>query len=126
MQIAGSSTPPLPEIQYGNWLIDALWSIGPMTPDGAPVGWPDIRAWAEQTRRTLSVWESDTLRAMSRSYAGQYSAARDPACPAPHHTIRLDSRTLSRHIRNMFAPVAKGGKGNKTGKKTGNNKKGKR
>lgn len=74
--------PALPVVIYGGNLVDYLFEFGPTT-EGQPVSFREIESWSRMTRRSLTSWESLTLRLMSQAYAGQAQRSRNPDCLSP-------------------------------------------
>jgi hypothetical protein len=97
---------PLPELTVPHlytWLMEA----GPIESGAmgsAPLGWPTIRAWAEQTFTPMSAWEARTLRQMSIRYFSELHAAEDPHRPAPFWPARgmADHDANERQLRAVL------------------------
>jgi hypothetical protein len=56
------------------YLLEMLFEAGPTvaTPMGdTPLGWSDLRAYAEMTGTDLDPWEARTLREMSAAYLAE-------------------------------------------------------
>ena len=64
--------PPLTEIEAGQYLLDALFEVGPVSQDGMgnwrPISWTDLQAYASLTGAIGERWEMHTVMRMSKAY----------------------------------------------------------
>lgn len=89
MRAAGQDL-PLPEIDGGEYLIEALGAEGALgwaTTDGMgnilPLPWSEISAFSTVTEVIAEPWEAQQLRAMSQAYVAGLRLGRDPLAVAP-------------------------------------------
>ena len=82
----GDENSPLPEIEDGAHIIDALLQVGPIAASGMGLGavsWQEIKAWHEATRSSLAPHELQLLRTLSAEYLQSYDKAKALDCPPP-------------------------------------------
>lgn len=64
--------PPEPEIEYGGYLIKALFEVGPFIHGQMggemPLSWAEIEAYANLTGEIEEAWEARLLIALSQQY----------------------------------------------------------
>lgn len=64
--------PPLPELEAGDYLLEALFKMRPTRTDGMgaerPVDWPVILAFAQGSQRVTEAWEIELLADMACAY----------------------------------------------------------
>ena len=80
----------LPPIKKGSYLIEYLLELGPALSSGGsvtPISYQDIQAFQNVIGLSLTPWEAETLRMLSREYVSEYHAARDPARVSPAQTL---------------------------------------
>ena len=85
-QLPEDADPPLPDIEDGRHIIDALMEVGPFVSNGmgpAPVSWQEITAWQTASCSVLEPHELQLLRSLSVEYLGSYEQARAEDCGAP-------------------------------------------
>ena len=95
----------MPPVVYGQDLIETLWAVGPVTPEGHPVPWQELRAYAATTRRRLTRWEAETVRKMSEAYAITAIDARREDSKAPWSVVKLTQKSLNNKILDIFGPL---------------------
>lgn len=69
--IQNKQEPPLVRLEWGAYLLRALWDAGAAQPgfNGVvPLGWQDALAYCQVTRRLSQPWEAEALVRMSRAY----------------------------------------------------------
>lgn len=85
----------LPELDGGEYLIDAMFRLGPIRADGMglrPADWPEIDAFARLTRRLSAPWEFEALFDMCAGYFAAHEAGQDPLAMSPVQ-IEAESQT---------------------------------
>lgn len=76
----------LPELDGGQYLVDAMFRLGPTRSTGlgeAPADWPEIDAFARATGRISEPWEAEALFDMCRAYHAAREAGTDPLAMSP-------------------------------------------
>ncbi|MEH6775538.1 MAG: hypothetical protein V7668_16560 [Cereibacter changlensis] len=76
----------LPELDGGQYLVDAMFRLGPTRSAGmgeAPADWPEIDAFARATGRISEPWEAEALFDMCRAYHAAREAGTDPLAMSP-------------------------------------------
>jgi hypothetical protein len=58
----------------GEYLLDALFTVGPEAREGGPILWVELVAFAQGTGRISETWELEAVMAMSKAY---YSCKND-------------------------------------------------
>lgn len=58
----------------GEYLLDALFMVGPEAKDGGPIMWAELVAFSQGTERISEPWELEAVMSMSKVY---YSAKND-------------------------------------------------
>lgn len=95
----------LPQIEYGDWLISALFEIGPaeITDMGAmqPIKQSEIAAYSYNHGVPLRSWEVSALRSMSEQYAIMRHSAKDINCPPPY-TAKVEITPTQRATVDSF------------------------
>lgn len=101
--------PEMPEIEWGGYLVDYLWEVGPTEPAGmgsAKLSPPAIESWQRQTGITLQPWEFRLLRRLSAEYANEQAQASDPKRPPPFaessDAARLHAAQLARKLAKFL------------------------
>ena len=77
---------PLPELDGGEYLVEAMLRLGPMRQTGfglRPADWVEVEAFARATRRITEPWEAEVLMDMCAGYHAAYEAGEDLAQVAP-------------------------------------------
>lgn len=98
---------PLPELEDGHHIIEALMEAGPVAYGGmglAPLSWREINAWQAATASPLRPHELQLLRRLSSVYLDQYEKARQESCPSPE-VMRAEgdkAKRLVPHIKNVL------------------------
>ena len=101
----------LPKIRRGSYLIEYLLEIGPALSTGhgvAPISYQDIQAFQNVSGLTLSPWEAETLRMLSREYVNEYHAARDPARVPPVQKLGTIEQRRAAVVASMKAFAKRG------------------
>lgn len=97
--------PQYPDIEFGDYLIDYLFELGPVmyTGDGiAPITFSEIESWALLTSTPVSPFDAKALRFLSASFVRQANAAKDPKCPSPWEPTMPDREVISDGVEAMF------------------------
>lgn len=82
----------MPPLAGGEWLLDYLFEIGPVTSTGmglAGVSWQELHAWQALTGTLLAPWEARALHALSGHYASALGIAQEPDAPAPWRSLAV-------------------------------------
>lgn len=84
----------MPEIEAGQYLLDALMHAGPSIIDPMgnerPLSWVEIAAYQMATRRITEPWEAETLADLSRAYLEGKAQGTDPLGMSPVRAINED------------------------------------
>ena len=102
----------LPELDWGQHLVDALLEFGPSMPGASgpvPVTFGEVESWARVTRTFLPGHEALLLRQLSRDYCGEYHAASDSGRPMP----MPEGSDIKGKVQNSFANLVKAAKAEK-------------
>jgi len=99
--------PELPFLAAGDYLVDHLFSAGPIAygPSGAvPLSHSDIAAYQHNNGIELQPWEVRCLRRLSASYSAASHDAADIDCPPFFmHAPDVDAReVVSSKIKNVL------------------------
>jgi hypothetical protein len=76
----------LPQIGVGEYLIDAMFRLGPVRNNGMSVSapdWSEIEAFSRVTGRISEPWEAEVLYDMCHGYYGALIAGEDPLAMSP-------------------------------------------
>lgn len=76
----------IPELDGGEYLIDAMFRLGPTRNNGMaeiPVDWDQINAFAAATGRICEPWEAETLFEMCAGYCAARQSGTDATAVAP-------------------------------------------
>lgn len=73
---------PMPEIDAGMYLIDALFKVGPVAGEN-PISEADLDSWERRRGVEFEPWEAEAVVAMSRAYLGEMHAAREANAEPP-------------------------------------------
>lgn len=104
----GDEHSPLPEIDDGAHIIDALLQVGPIGSAGMGLGvvsWQEIKAWHEATCSALAPHELQLLRSLSADYLQSYDKAKAIECPPPLPIVPRTAdaaKTLQANIKSML------------------------
>jgi hypothetical protein len=97
--------PEMPQLEWGEYLIQYLFEFGPTVLTGmgsGPVSPPHIESWQRQLGLSLSPWEVRLLLRLSGEYAGESAAASKPDRPPPFKEssdgARLQAARLQRNM----------------------------
>lgn len=82
--------PPLPFHPDLQSVVELLYEVGPTSPGGEVIGWPDITAWLAATGREIEPWLLLYLRRLSAVFINERHAAKNPLRPKPE--VVLDER----------------------------------
>lgn len=98
---------PLPELDDGMHIVDALISAGPMGTGGMGptiVSWQEIQAWKQATASPLKPHELSLLRELSGEYLEQWFKAKDRNCPSPELVLPEGEKAkrLVSHIKSVL------------------------
>ena len=88
----GVFEPDMPDAGPAAYLLAHFWAAGPTLGDQA-LTQGELWHYQENAGVTLSPWECQTLRLMSKSYINEQHNARTPAC-APPFTESTDAQRL--------------------------------
>lgn len=76
----------LPELDEGEYLIEAFFRLGPTRNNGmsvTPTDWSEIKSFADLTGRISEPWEAEVLFDMCRGYHEARLAGEDPLAMSP-------------------------------------------
>lgn len=98
---------PLPELDDGMHIVEALMSVGPMGSAGmgpTVVTWSEIESWHRSTCSPLKPHELSLLRELSAEYLGQWIEAKDSNCASPElvRPVAVDAKRLASHIKSVL------------------------
>lgn len=98
---------PLPELDDGMHIVNALMSAGPMqagTMGPAALSWQEIQAWHQSTASPLKPYELSMLRDLSCEYLDQWIKAKDRRCPSPELVLPQEEKAkrLVSHIKSVL------------------------
>lgn len=99
----------MPEIEFGQYLLDYAFEIGPSKSSGqGPViiEWVDIEAWCILTGVRLDLWELLVLREISKAFVSQYYLSEGAIIPSPYQPEDFDKDTVSTRIGNLLRGLA--------------------
>lgn len=72
---------PVPVPVVDHHLIEAMQSLGWVGASATPLPAVEVKAWADGTGETLTPWEFETIRAMSRAFVAGMRAKEAPYEP---------------------------------------------
>lgn len=98
---------PLPELDDGMHIINALMSAGPMQAGAmgpAALSWQEIQAWQQSTQTPVQPHELSMLRELSCEYLDQWFKSKDRFCPSPELVLPQAemAKKLVPHIKNVL------------------------
>lgn len=77
----------MPFIEAGQYLLDAMTTLGPVTITGfggeLPVTWSELYAFGKATKMVEEPWEYDLLMELCISYLDGKNAGKDPLSRQP-------------------------------------------
>lgn len=76
----------LPDISFGEYLLEAMFRLGPTRCNGmavTPADWSDIDAFARLTGRISEPWEAEILHDMCQAYHDARQAGENPLAMSP-------------------------------------------
>ena len=100
----------LPEIEYGEWIIEYLMEIGPAGSNGmglCPICYTEINAWINTTKTEVSPWDVNMIRHLSRVYVSQYNDSKDKNAPAPYHYTEKSEEEIRTDVVKGFKQLVK-------------------
>lgn len=80
--------PPLPPLETGKYLIDAMFQVGPAVPSGmgsAVVPFSEITNWSKETGRDYQPWQLECIHRLARDYVNTLAGAQKRDFPRPWH-----------------------------------------
>lgn len=79
---------PMPPISAGGHLLSILFDVGPVKPmamsSPVAIDETDLMAWQFNRQMRLRAFETETIRELSRVYAGQLVESQSTSCPPPY------------------------------------------
>lgn len=85
---ARGELPPLPELEFGEYLIDELFAFGPYRKgamgDIQAKDWVDVWAFHKATGRLIHEWERELVLKMSRDYVEGLNIGLSPLGIPPY------------------------------------------
>ena len=98
---------PLPELEDGYHLIEALMEAGPVSCAGmglSALSWQEISAWHAATASPLRPHELQLLRRLSGVYLEQFEKSKAEGCPSPEiiRAERGDAKKLATRIKSVL------------------------
>lgn len=82
----------MPPLEFGRYLVDYLFEIGPTLIAGmgsAPITHGEIAAWQCNTGIALTSWEARVVKRLSIEYLNQSHKAQKRDCPPPWAAVDL-------------------------------------
>ena len=99
----------MPPIQWGGYILDYLFEVGPTMPSGmgsGPLTFSEIEAWQRAVGIRLSPFEAQLLRRLSVDYFGESHAATKIDCPAPYgeslQLVKSTQKEINRKLDQFF------------------------
>ena len=99
----------MPKIEFGQYLLDYAFEIGPSKSAGqgpAVIDWVDIKAWSDSTLVKLDLWELLVIREISKAFVSQYYQSEGLIIPSPYQPEDFDKETVSSRIGNLLRGLA--------------------
>lgn len=99
----------MPKIEFGQYLLDYAFEIGPSKANGegpAVIDWSDIYAWQQLTGFVLTLWESLVIREISKAFVSQYYQSDGAIIPSPYQPVEFDKSKVSSRIGNLLRSLA--------------------
>jgi hypothetical protein len=78
--------PPMPELEAGEYLLDALKELGPIRSNGMGLGtpdWQELVAFASANDLALQPWEFRLIRKMASAYLSGFNSGKEPLSIPP-------------------------------------------
>lgn len=91
----------MPEIDWGQHLLDSLFEFGPVSHGmngPKPVSYQEIEAWARITNTDLPGYEAIQLHTLSVDYCAQHHKAVEPNCAPPGEEPESRRARVSRQL----------------------------
>ena len=63
---------------HGEYLMQALWDVGPTNGDGGPISWQELAAYASISESLSEPWELRAVMRMSKAYVAEKQGGKDP------------------------------------------------
>lgn len=98
----------MPELEWGQHLIDYLLEVGPVMAAGmgsGPITFTELSNWQAQVGLRLSPWEVRTLRRLSAEYNSESQMATKPDREPPFASsdaARLRNAQIERDLDNFL------------------------
>lgn len=111
MMLENSPHGELPELLWGDHLIDSLMEFGPA--NSGPMGgltsvtFQEMEAWARMTKTEIPGYEAVLLKRLSQDYVAQHRISTDPQCPMP----TSDEEEAKDYVGENFKALLKSQKG---------------
>ena len=99
----------MPEIEYGEWIIEYLLEIGPAQSFGmglSPISFYDIYSWSKITGTHINHWDAISIKKLSKIYVSQYSISSEKECPAPYFNITKPIEEQRENVSSRFKKLA--------------------
>ena len=106
--LKGTSKAEIPELDWGQHLVDMLAEIGFARPGSAgpiPVSYAEIEAWQRTTNAELPSNEAVLLRQLSAVYCNQLIDSEKPECPRPDAIGPHDADARGKVAHNFKAMI---------------------
>jgi hypothetical protein len=91
----------LPEVEYGHYLLEFITALGFASSDGSPITFQEIEAYKRLMGISLTAWEAETIRVLSREYTSQLSD-RDANAPPPYDIKPLTREEVGSKVKDAF------------------------
>lgn len=104
----GTPKAEVPELDWGEHLIDMLAEIGFARPGASgpvPLSFGEIESWQRMTNAEVPSNEAALLRQLSCAYCNQIAKSEDPACPRPDAAGPHDADARSKVAHNFKAMI---------------------
>ena len=88
-------------------LIEILFEVGPLMPNGESISFQEIKSWSNLTGVILNAWESITLKALSIAYVVQLRKSVDLHEPAPFFNDERPVEVKRQAVNDKFKSMSK-------------------
>lgn len=99
----------MPPIQWGGYILDYLFEVGPTMPSGmgsGPLTFSEIEAWQRAVGIRLSPFEAQLLRRLSVEYFGESHSATKADSPPPYgvslRLVEVSQKEINRKLDQFF------------------------
>lgn len=95
----------MPEIEYGQYLLDYAFEIGPAksaSAGPAVIDWVDVQAWVSLHKLQLDSWELLVIREISKAFVSQWYTSEGSMTPAPYQSAVFDKGVSSNRIGGLL------------------------